>query len=355
VDGVINRVWWRGGLVLLAVLCVSVVGTGVGRAAPGGSLVITSYGPPWQDFLQKEILPGFEQETGAKVELSVGLSRDWVAKMRVAGKNNPPYDVIIANTTWVSALRKEGFFAKLTVDKVPNLADVWPELRDKTDTGVITLVGPLGIAYRTDLVSNPPKRWKDLWKPEYKGKLGLYSINNSAAPMFLMLVAKLYSGDDKNMDVAFQKMKELIPFRQSDFSGDMEKLITSGEIQIGILGAADVARLKRQGIPLAWNPPLEGVFMFEQDTNVPQFSANRELAFKFVNYFLSPTVQEKWMRGYYWTPANKKVKIPTDLEADVPYHTQVQIRSIMRWDWDWVNAGNREKMIERWNREIVGH
>lgn len=349
-----KQMWWRGGLVLLAVLALSVTSPVVGKAAPGGSLVITSYGPPWQDFLVKEILPGFERETGAKVELSVGLSRDWVAKMRVAGKGNPPYDVIIANTTWVSALRKEGFFANLTVDKVPNLADVWPELRNKNDVGVITLVGPLGIAYRTDLVSKPPKTWKDLWNPEYKGKLGIYSISNSAAPMFLMLVAKLFSGDEKNMDVAFQKVKELVPFRQSDFSGDMEKLMAAGEIHLGILSAPDVARLRRQDIPIAWVPPIEGVFMFEQDTNVPQFAANKELAFKFVNYFLSAQVQEKWMRGFFWTPANRKVKIPTDLKADVPYHTQVQIRSIMRWDWDWVGAGNREKMIERWNREIVG-
>ncbi len=247
----------RAGIVLLlTLLSLAVVGTGVGKAGPGGTLVVTSYGPPWQDFLTKEIIPGFEREAGVKVELAVGLSRDWVAKMRVAGKNNPPYDVIIANTTWMSALRKEGFFAKLTEDKVPNLKDVWPDLRNKDDNGVITLVGPLGIGYRTDLVAKPPKRWKDLWNPEYKGKLGIYSIANSATPMFLMLVAKLYSGNDKNMDVAFQKVKELTPFRQSDFSGDMEKLLTAGEIHLGILGAADVARLKRQGIPLAWVPPI---------------------------------------------------------------------------------------------------
>ena len=52
----------------------------------------------------------------------------------------------------MSALRKEGFFAKLTEDKVPNLKDVWTDLRNKDDIGVITLVGPLGIGYRTDKV-----------------------------------------------------------------------------------------------------------------------------------------------------------------------------------------------------------
>ncbi len=353
-----NRMWGRRGLVLLTVLALAVVSPGVGKAAPGGSLVVTSYAPPWQDFLSKEILPGFERETGAKVDLAVGLSRDWVAKMRVAGRNNPPYDVMIANTTWVSALRKERFFAKLTVEKVPNLADVWPELRNKDDSGVITLVGPLGIAYRTDLVARAPKRWKDLWNPEYKGKLGIFSINNSATPMFLMLTAKMFSGNDKNLDVAFQKIKDLFrdngPIRQSDFGGDMEKLLVSGEVQVGILDAPSASRLRRQGAPIAWVYPLEGVFMFEQDTNVTEFAPNKELAFKFVNYFLSQPVQEKWARAYWWTPANRRVKITDDLLQDIPVHTQVQIRSILKWDWDWVNAGNREIMIERWNREIVG-
>lgn len=325
-----------------------------GKAGPGQSLVITSYAPPWQDFLVKEILPGFEREAGAKVELAVGLSRDWVAKMRVAGKNNPPYDVMIANTTWVSALRKEGFFAKLTVDKVPNLADVWPDLRNKDDNGVITLVGPLGIGYRTDLVSSPPKRWVDLWKPEFKGKVGIYSIANSATPMFLMLLGRIHAKDDKNMDVAFQKVKELLPVRFTDFSGDMEKLLVAGEIQLGILDAPAASRLKKQGLPIGWVPPIEGVFMFEQDTNVSEFAQNKEIAFRFVNYFLSQPVQEKWARAFWWTPANRKVQITGQLAAEIPVHTQVQIRSIHKWDWDWVNAGNREKIIERWNREIVG-
>jgi putative spermidine/putrescine transport system substrate-binding protein len=350
----VRSVLGRALLILAGLATVAALTPASGGAGPAQSLVVTSYAPPWQDFLTKEILPGFERETGAKVELAVGLSRDWVAKMRVAGKNNPPYDVMIANTTWVSALRKEGYFAKLTEDKVPNLKDVWPELRNKDDNGVISLVGPLGIAYRTDLVANPPKRWVDLWKPEYKGKLGIYSIANSAAPMFLMLAGKIYAKDEKNMDVAFQKVKELLPVRFTDFSGDMEKLLVAGEVHLGILDAPAASRLKKQGIPLNWVPPIEGMFMFEQDTNVSESAPNKELAFRFVNYFISPQVQEKWSRQFWWTPANRKVQITGQLATEIPVHTRAQIRSIHKWDWDWVNAGNRERMIERWNREIVG-
>ncbi len=346
---------WRA-LSVLAALSMVIAGA-VGAttvAAPSNTLVVTSYGGTWEQFLRKEILPGFEAETGSKVELSVGLSRDWVAKMRASGKQNPPFDVIIANTTWVSAVRKEGFFAKLTPDKVPNLKDVWPEFRNKDDNGVISLVGALGVAYRKDLVNNPPKSWKDLWNPEYKGKLGLYSVANSANPMFSMLVSRIYKGNDRDIDFAISKIKELRPFRQTDFSGDMEILITRGEITIGILDSPAASRLKSQGVPIEWVFPREGVFMFEQDTNVLEFAQNKALAFKFVNYFLSRPVQEKWATQFWWTPGNRGVKITGKLAQEIAVHTQAQIRQIMKWDWDWVNAGAREEMINKWNREIVG-
>jgi hypothetical protein len=48
------------------------------------------------------------------------------------------------------------------------------------------------------------------------------------------------------------------------------------------------------------------------------------------------------------------VKITGRLAVEIPVHTQAQIRQIMKWDWDWVNAGAREEMINKWNREILG-
>ncbi len=340
------------GLALLF-LCASLA-AGLGQAATSEPLVVTSYGGPWEQFMRREIVPGFERESGARVELSVGLSRDWVAKVRAAGRGTPPFDVLIANTTWVSALRAEGFLEKLTVDKVPNLRHVWPELRIKDDIGVITLVGPLGIAYRKDLVTKVPKSWKDLWDPAYRGKLGLYSVANSANPMFTMLVSRIYRGTDRDIDFAINKIKELWPFRQTDFSGDMEILLTRGEVHVGILDSPAASRLKAQGVPIEWVFPREGVFMFEQDTNVLAGSRNKELAYRFINYFLSQPVQEKWAAQFWWTPANRRVRITGPLALQIPVHTQVQIRQIMKWDWDWVNSGAREEMINKWNRVILG-
>src|SRR5207249_1389239 len=178
-------------------------------------------------FMRGTIVPAFEKKhPGVKVELAIGLSKDWVAKLKVAGKDNPPYDVVVTNEVWAAPLRAEGHYAKLPADKVPNAKDVAPNLRIKDDTGVLALVGPIGLSYRTDKIKTVPKSWKDLWTvPEYKGKIGIYNIVNSAGQMTICLTSKLWTGGDKDIDTAYKKITELKPFKQTDFSGDIPKIL----------------------------------------------------------------------------------------------------------------------------------
>src|SRR5690349_1054508 len=44
-------------------------------------LVVTSYGGSWEKFFRGEIIPPFEKEAKGKVNLAVGLSKDWLANM----------------------------------------------------------------------------------------------------------------------------------------------------------------------------------------------------------------------------------------------------------------------------------
>src|SRR5262249_26210344 len=155
-------------------------------------------------------------------------------------------DIVITDEVWAVDLRQRQLYATLPLAKVPNLNEIHPLARIQGDKGSLVLVDPIAIAYRTDLVQNPPKSWKDLWKPEYKGKIGAYTITNTAGAYFLMLTSKVWSGDAKNVDVGFAKIKELKPFHQVDFGGGIETQLTQGEIQIGILNIPAVARLKHQ-------------------------------------------------------------------------------------------------------------
>ncbi len=341
-------------LALMAVALSAMAGTAMAQDYSGQTLVVTSYGGSWEQFMRDEILPDFEAMTGATVELAVGLSRDWMANLRAAGRGNPPYDVVIANETWISSGRLENRFVTLPEDEIPNLALVNPALRLPDDIGVLGLLNPLGIAYRTDLVTTPPVSWMDLWNDEYEGNVGIYNISNSAAPMFIMMLALINNGDATDYDISFELIKDLAPFKQTDFSGDMENLLVQGEVSVAILDSPAAARLKQQGVAIEFVIPTEGLFMFEQNMNVTAGSQVEDLAFAFIDYMLSTDVQRKWAASYYVTPANMEVVIEGELAELIPV-TADRVGEIKQWDWLWLNQGPREDMVNRWNREIRGN
>ena len=319
----------------------------------GKTLVVTSYGGTWEEFMRSQILPDFEAATGAKIELSVGLSKDWMTKLRAAGKGNPPYDVVIANETYISTARIEGHFDALPPEKVPNLQQVHESLKMPDNVGVLALVGPLGVAYMTDQVTGqPPQRWIDL--PTFLPKVGIYNIANSAAAQHILLMAEIQTGDYKQWEPGFDWIRDnLKDAKQTDFSGDMEKLLTTGEVNVGILDSPSWARLQSQGIGIKWAGPEEGLMMFEQNTNVTAGSKVKDLAYSFVNYWLGVGVQTKFAQAYYWTPANTGVEISGDLAELIPI-THDNLDRMRRWDYVWLNSGPREEMIKRWNREMSG-
>ena len=327
-------------------------------AAPGfkgQTLVVTSYGGTWQEFMTGEHLPQFEAETGAKVELAIGLAKDWFAKMQAAGKDNPPFDVVVANETYVAQLRAEGFFAPLPMDKVPNLRFVPRVLRQPNDLGVLGLVGALGITYRTDLISSPPGSWLDL--PKYGSKAAIFNIGNSGEPQHVMKVAQILTKDYKNWKAAVDWIaKNLCAARQVDFSGTEQTMLTQGEVSVGLIDAPDWAFLKAKGLPVAWVLPKEGYCgMFEQDMNVTVGSKVKDLAFAFINYWLSAPIQKRWAEKFYWTPANSQVSISPEVAKLIPV-TPEQLNVIPRWDYVWLNSsGAREGMTDAWNHQVSGH
>ncbi|MBW2305715.1 MAG: extracellular solute-binding protein [Deltaproteobacteria bacterium] len=329
----------------------SVFGPASNAWAAKRGIVATSYGGTWQKFMMSEIIPPFQKQCDCKVTLGVGLAKEWYAKLRASGVDNPPYDVVMTNEIWAVQERREGFFTPLPIEKVPNLKDINPLCRYPDDISVIGLVQPIGLAYREDLVKNPPTSWKDLWEnPEFKGKIGLYTITNSAGFMTVLMASKIFGGSEYKLDEGFAAIQKLKPFKQVDYSGTMNVMLERGEIIIGPLDAPAVGRGRRKGLKIAFCAPKEGMFMFEQTFNVTKGSKNKDLAFAYVNYVLSPEAQSKWMNKYLLAPANMKVKIPPELQEYIPIYGD-RIKEITKWDFT-AAMDRKPYMVEKWNKEM---
>jgi putative spermidine/putrescine transport system substrate-binding protein len=330
-------------IVALFVLMLAVTPSDAGKKKV--DLIVNSYGGAWEQFMRDVIVPAFEKEhPEIEIKLDVGLAKTWLANLRASGVESPPYDVMMTNEIWANIERNEGFFVPLPQDKVPNLKDVYPHLRNPDDNGVLGVISPIGLAYRPDLLQKmgktPPTSWKDLWDPAYSGTRGLYTITNSAGMMFVLLASQLWGESQYDLDAGML-----------DFSGSMEIALTRGEIAIGVLDRPAVTRLKKQGINIAFSYPKEGVYMFEQDFNVLKGSKVKDAAYAYVNWILSPESQILWTNKFYTVPANQTVAVPAVLKDEI-HLTGERIKEILKWDWSWINA-RRDGVIERWNKEIV--
>ena len=317
----------------------------ISATAQGKTLIVPTLGGVWEQFWRGQIAPAFTKASGAAITLDVGNGRVFGANLRAAGVNKPPYSIVMTNEVFASGLRKEGFFEKLDLTKVPNYNDLYPLARSSGGWGAIGAVSPIGIGYRTDLVKTKPKAWKDLWNnPEFKGKIGLYNYANSAGKMTLALASKIFGKDQYDVDAGFAALRKLGKVIQVDFN--LSTAMASGEIVVAPFDFGEISRLRKQGLPVDCVIPEEGMFMFDQTINILANGPEKELAYRYANFLLSPEVQALLMREFFVSPTNQKVVVPADLRQDVPV-SGADMAKILTWDWDFVNA-NQTRLGESW-------
>ncbi|MBL8837179.1 MAG: extracellular solute-binding protein [Alphaproteobacteria bacterium] len=319
-----------------------------GASAQAQQLVVNTYGARWERFWRDTLLPGFQRSANIQATLDVGLGRTWMANLRAAGVNAPPYSILMINEVFANVLRAEGFFDRIDTAKLSNWSKLHP-LAQNDGNSVFGMVNPIGLGYRSDMVRTPPRSWKDLWdNREFRGKTGMYQIGNSAGQMFLMLASKLYGSGPMDFDVGFRKIEELKPFPQVDFSGSLSTLLARGEVIVGPLDLPEVVALKRRGLPIEFAAPSEGMFMFEQSFNILKNGPAKDAAYRYLDYLIATETQTNLVNEFFITPVNRDVAIPESLRSQLPIGVN-ELNQIMTWDWTAFNA-QRDAVIDRWNR-----
>jgi putative spermidine/putrescine transport system substrate-binding protein len=212
------------------------------------------------------------------------------------------------------------------------------------------MISGFGIAYRTDLVKVPPKSWRDLWNPAYRGQIGFYSINNSAAVMLLLLAGKMFGSGEQDIDTGIRKIAELKPFPQVGFSGQLSPLLTQGQVTVAPIDFAEAASLQQKGVPIGIVAPEDGVLMYDQAFNIAAHGPDRDAAAKYIDFMLSPEIQLMLAREFLVSPVNKKVKVPDDLRAAIPVSGD-GLKNILTFDWSFV-AKNSSEISEQWAKAM---
>ncbi|AZB65396.1 ABC transporter substrate-binding protein [Cereibacter sphaeroides] len=320
------------------------------RAMAQQPFVIPTYGGTWAKLWEETLVPEFTSATGIQSQIDVGLGKDFVSKIR-AGGGASPYSVFMGNENIAATLRAEGFFEPLDMSKIPNAADMYDGLINPGNNGLRAIVSPIGLAWRTDMIQTPPKAWTDLWEnPEYAGQIGLYQIGNTGAQLFLRLAGRLFGSGDTDIDTAFTKIKELQPFTQASWSGEVAAQLMRGDVAIAPVDWTEILTLQDKGAPVEIIVPEEGVLSYEQSFNIVKTGPDKEAAHAYINFLLDPKMQSILADTFYVSPANREAVISEATSPRLPVQGEAMSK-IIRFEWDnYIDIA--AEVADRWNREI---
>jgi iron(III) transport system substrate-binding protein len=287
---------------------------------PSGSITLYTSQPTEQ---MQTVVDAFEEDyPDISVEVFRSGTTEVMNKLQAefAAGSSPADVVLIADAVAMTQLKNDDRL--LAYPGAP--AEAVPDaLKDSGDMFYGTKLITTGIVYNTELVDEPPQSWKDLLDSEVASKLIMPSPLYSGAAV--IHVGTMVQQPEFGWDY-YETLAENGAIAGQG-NGSVIEAVARGEKAYGIIIEYMAFNAKKDGSPVDFVFPEEGVSAISQPVAVLKSSDNPEAAKAFVDWQLSQRAQEQSVgQGYFpifdsvtppeGYPAVSSLKIlPTDADA----------------------------------------
>jgi putative spermidine/putrescine transport system substrate-binding protein len=328
---------------------------GVPSAANAADAVVaTTYPGSFDEAFKAVVGPAFVKATGAAVSFTPLLAIDQVAKIQAA-RANPPFDVVLFDEGPLINAIKAGVLEKFPPAASKALAEVPDAFRHADGYAPVVTCQVIGIAYNPKKVKTAPTSWDDLWKPEFKGRVGITGMGSSLGTAFMVDIAKLRGGSETDLEPAFKAMRELLPnvgaIAQSP--GALAALFQQGEIDIAFNYFNNIELLRSKGVDVDFVVPETGAIVVRTSAQLVKNAQAGKLAVDYLATVLSQDVQ-KGLEAAPWVmmPTNKQVKftganlkLATDLDDLIAKNKLLEWGKFQDLRGDWITRFTKEVKI----------
>jgi len=320
--------------------------------AQARNLVFATFTGSWEEAHKAVLVPAaLEHMKDANIILDPMISVDQISKV-MAAREHPPIDVMLHDPGPALTAIEQGLVEPYPVADSNFYQQLMPEAQDPMGPSIFYQI--VGLTYNPETIDSPPTSWMDLWKPEYKGRVGITNMNSTLGTGFMVELAKLHGGSDSNIDPAFELLKTLKPNLAAVAAnpGQLASLFQQGQVDISPGNFNAIQILKARGVPVEWIAPKEGAIAFKTSIHIVKNSPNRDLAFALIEASMSPQVQAQLMEApYLVVPTNTQVKMAGEVASSLA-KDQAEMKSrFLLQDWKVINQ-HRAAWIERFNKEI---
>lgn len=320
-----------------------------GEVDDTSELVVGVWGGAIPKILKKTVIPDLEARYRCKVYVKEGTGGDRMAILR-ANPRNPAFDVVHLADGEAIPLIKEGILEEPSARVIPEFADLYPVAQI---SGYGQGLSDVGIAYSPQKVKERPTSWLDLWNPAYKGHVVIPSMKTTQGSSFLPALAKVLTGDQKNVEAAKRKLLELKPSILAYHRGTSHALtmLEQGDAWISVTIGAYVYQARDKGQPVDFVRPKEGSFSLIWFIDIARHTRHRTLAREYVRLALQAKAQRAFAEEMYLGPSNRKIALSGKV-AELAVYGQQEIDRLINLDWMFIE-GQRPSWIQWWNQHMV--
>ncbi|MDO6705362.1 extracellular solute-binding protein [Photobacterium sp. 1_MG-2023] len=278
---------------LASAACAATLVSGSANAA-NEELVFMNWGP----YISTELREQFTKETGIKVIYSTYESNETMyAKLKAHPEG---YDLVVPSTYFVAKMRDEGMLQKIDKSKLKNFNNLDETYLNKpfdpnNEYSIPHVLGITGLAVNTEMYDPADfDSWEDLWDPKYRGHLMLMDDTREVHHIALKILG--YSGnttDPKQINEAYEKLKELMPNVLVFNSDNPAAPYMAGEVGLGMLWNGSAAQAQREGLPIELVWPKEGGIYWVDNLAITNNAKNVDAAHKMIDFLLRPDVAAK--------------------------------------------------------------
>jgi putative spermidine/putrescine transport system substrate-binding protein len=330
-----------------AALGAALAAPGIARAQAARELIIVSFAGSLQEPHQWLARRMEARHPGLRIRLVPSESQDIVAQIKAA-QGFSPYDAMPNGEPPHLIAQRDGYIQRVDAGKVPNLANVFPEFVQKSaGFGVPASYSLIGIAYNEKMVP-APKAWTDLWKPEYRGKIGIPRASSNLGLGALVIAAKVFGGSEDNLEPGWAKLQELKP-QVGRSPTQLLQMLEREEIAIAPIWNNDAAGGAAKGLPIKFAQPDPGPVAIISFMSAVANTRHPDLVNEWMNEILSPEYQAFAANApYFFGPTVRGVAVP---EAAKPYtpSTPEEVLRLQSVDWSKI-APVRGKIVEQFDR-----
>jgi putrescine transport system substrate-binding protein len=303
---------------ILALVCLwTLSGCGGGKSATdsasgaaAGAKVLNLY--IWSDYLAPNTLPDFEKQTGIKVHVAYFDTNETLETKLLAGSSG--FDIVVPTASYFERQIKAGAYRVLDKTKLPNLANMDPQLMSKVALhdpdnahGVIYMWGTNGIGYNEKMIKAlmpdaPLDSWRLVFDPAVASKVAKCGISLLDSPAEMMRAVYSYLGKNPNsqsaddLSQAEAVLVKIRPYIRNFSSSEYIEALANGDLCISVgyngdvMQARDRAREANKGIDIKYAVPKEGSILWFDMLAIPKDAPDPESAYAFMNYMMTPQV-----------------------------------------------------------------